>query len=59
MTIPQDPIMLMSFINMKLRDGEFSGLKDFCDSNGLDQDEIIKKLGDVGFEYSSDTKQFR
>lgn len=58
MSIPKDPIMLMSFLNMKLRD-EFSSLTELCKSLSLDESDIIKKMSDVGFEYNKDLNQFR
>ncbi len=50
--------MLMSFLNMKLRD-EFSSLSELCKSLSLDESDIIKKMSDVGFEYNKDLNQFR
>ena len=58
MSIPKDPVMLMSFLNMKLRD-EFSSLMELCKSLSLDESDIIKKMSDVGFEYNKDLNQFR
>ena len=58
MSIPKDPVMLMSFLNMKLRD-EFSSLTELCKSLSLDGSDIIKKMSDVGFEYNKDLNQFR
>lgn len=59
MNIPEDPFMLLSFINMKLRDGDYDSLEDLCDSLGCDQKEILKKLQDAGFEYVESIRQFR
>ena len=58
MSIPKDPVMLMSFLNMKLRD-ELSSLTELCKSLSLDESDIIKKMSDVGFEYNKDLNQFR
>lgn len=59
MNIPQDPVMLMSMINMKLRDGEYCDFEDLCASLGLDKDEIISKLKESGFDWYPDICQFR
>lgn len=59
MNIPKDPVMLMSMINMKLRDGDYGNLDDLCASWGIDRDVIISKLKDAGFEWLPDIGQFR
>ena len=59
MAIPQDPFMLLSFINMKLRDGDFDSFEELCDSLGTDPSEIKEKLAESGFEYMPEIKQFR
>lgn len=59
MKIPEDPFMLLSFVNMKLRDGDYENLSDLCESLGCDEQEITKKLKDSGFEYIEAIKQFR
>ena len=57
--LPEDPIMLMSFINMKLRDGDYENLGELCDSLGCEEKELKEKLAKVGFEYMESIKQFR
>lgn len=59
MNIPSDPVMLMSMLNMKLRDGDFSSLADLCHSLDIDEEETLKKLSVAGFEYLPDIRQFR
>ena len=59
MTLPEDPFMLLSMINMKLRDGDYDSLEDLCDSIGCDASDITRKLKDAGFEYMESIKQFR
>ena len=56
--LPQDPVILMSYINMKLRDGGIS-LQEFCDENGADRAEIEERLAAAGFEYDGERNQFR
>lgn len=55
--IPQDPIMLMSFINMKLRD-LYPSLDALCEDLEISREELEEKLGKAGFEYSEDNKRF-
>lgn len=59
MTLPQDPFMLLSFINMKLRDGDYEDISDLCHSLDCDESEIINTLRQAGFIYNPETKQFR
>lgn len=56
-TIPSDPMILYSFINMKLRD-EFSSLDELCASLDIDREWLEKKLADAGFEYSIENNKF-
>lgn len=56
-TIPSDPMMLFSFINMKLRD-EYSSLDELCASMDIDCSWLIDKLASVGFEYSAENNKF-
>ena len=57
--LPEDPFMLLSFVNMKLRDGNYKDLTDFCDSNGYDKHILSQKLHSAGFDYLPDINQFR
>lgn len=49
--------MLLSFLNMKLRD-EYDSLDSLCDDMGIDKDAIVEKLRDAGFEYSVEQNKF-
>ncbi|MBD1572376.1 DUF4250 domain-containing protein [Vibrio sp. S17_S38] len=53
-----DPIMLMSIVNMKIRDefGDLEGLTKFFD---IDKQKLIEKLATAGFDYLPEAKQFR
>lgn len=57
MDLPKDPIILLSFINTKLRDS-YSSLDELCDDFQTDKQEMINKLSMVGFEYSEEHNQF-
>lgn len=56
--LPKDPIMLYSAVNMKLRD-QYSSLHELCMAEGADEKEITDRLASAGFEYNSETNQFR
>lgn len=58
MNIPNDPIMLVSFLNLKLRD-EFTSLSELVKAYDLDMEEITKKLAKAGFEYIPGINQIR
>lgn len=59
MNLPEDPNMLLSFVNMKLRDGDYRDLEDFCGSMDCDREVLISKLKEAGFDYIPEIKQFR
>ena len=53
-----DPFMLLSFVNMKLRD-DYSSLDELCASEGLDKAELLSRLNAAGFDYMPSINQFR
>lgn len=55
--IPKDPIMLLSFINLKLRD-YYSSLEQLCDDLDIDQGELTEKLSTAGYRYDSGQNRF-
>lgn len=57
MQLPNDPVMLMSVVNLKLRDF-YSNLDALCDDMDVDKDELLEKLSSVGFEYDEEHNQF-
>ena len=57
MSMPEDPRMLYSFLNMKLRD-EYPSLDALCEDLDVSKDEIIKKMKSIGFEYDSERNRF-
>ena len=58
MDLPHDPYMLLSFVNMKLRD-EYRDLDELCAAAGIARDELVKRLAEAGFEYMPEINQFR
>ena len=55
--IPKDPVMLLSFANMKLRDF-YSSLDDMCEDLQLDRKELEKKLDTIDYAYDEKANQF-
>lgn len=56
--LPEDPIMLMSMINMKLRDTGKTP-EQLCGDLDVPLKEITEKLKTAGFEYNAGINQFR
>lgn len=57
MSIPNDPMMLLSFVNMKLRDF-YGSLDEFCTDLNVDKDSVISKLSAIDYEYDKDLNKF-
>lgn len=53
-----DPVMLLSLINMKLRD-QYSSLDLLCDDLELREKDIINKLESIGYNYNKSENQFK
>ncbi len=55
--LPNQPMILLSFVNTKLRD-EFPSLDAFCDDFHIAKDEIEEKLASIGYEYEAELNKF-
>ncbi len=55
--IPKDPVMLLSFINLKLRD-YYSDFETLCEDLDVDGKEIASKLAGINYQYDADKNQF-
>ena len=55
--IPTDPMILLSIVNLKLRDF-YSSLDDMCQAMDLDKKELEKKLGNIDYTYDKGCNQF-
>lgn len=53
-----DPQILLSLINTKLRD-QYESLEALCDDLSITEEEIIKKLKSIGYEYNKESNQFK
>lgn len=57
MKLPEEPVMLLSFINMKLRD-QYASLDDLCDDLDVLSVELEEKLGEIGYFYNAKENRF-
>lgn len=57
MNLPEDPMMLFSVVNMKLRDC-YSSLDELCQDMDVNKAALIQKLNAAGFEYSPEHNKF-
>lgn len=57
--LPQDPAILVSSVNMLLRDEEFDTLESLCYAFNRDPEQIKEHLLKHGYVYSESQKQFR
>ncbi|MBO5087716.1 MAG: DUF4250 domain-containing protein [Lachnospiraceae bacterium] len=55
--IPNDPMMLLSYINTKLRD-DYSNLTLLCDDLELNINEITTKLSTIDYSYNKELNRF-
>ncbi|CEO38308.1 DUF4250 domain-containing protein [Photobacterium kishitanii] len=53
-----DTVMLMSIVNMKIRD-EFNTLDDLVKFFDINRDQLIAKLATGGFDFLPEVQQFR
>ena len=57
MNLPSDPVMLLSYVNTKLRD-DYSSLDELCSSLGADKDDICSRLAMVNYFYDEELNKF-
>ncbi len=55
--IPQDPFLLLSYVNLKLRD-YYPSLDEMCAALDLDKAAVTKKLSGIDYAYDPDSNQF-
>lgn len=55
--IPNDPMILLSFINTKLRD-DYKSLDLLCDDLQIDKTELEAKLSTIDYKYDPDLNKF-
>lgn len=55
--LPTDPMILLSFVNTKLRD-EYKDFKAMCDDMELDASAIEAKLASIDYHYNAEFNKF-
>lgn len=57
MSIPNDPMILLSYINTQLRDF-YPSLDELCKALSVSREEIEAKLSSVDYTYNSELNRF-
>ena len=55
--VPQDPGMLLSFLNLKLRDF-YGSLDALCEDLDLNREEILEKMKQIDYTYDEENNRF-
>jgi hypothetical protein len=55
--LPNDPVMLLSLINLKLRDF-YPSLDALCEDMDARKEEITQKLAKIDYHYDAEKNQF-
>lgn len=55
--MPSDPVMLLSYVNLKLRDF-YPSLEAFCEDTDEDMKKIVDKLSQIDYHYDEERNQF-
>lgn len=58
MSLPKDPMILLSYINTKLRD-EYSNLEELCKELDISIESLKEELKSIGFQYNETINQFK
>lgn len=57
MPLPEDPMILLSYVNTKLRD-EFPSLRELCLTLGVDKEDLCRRMKQIDYEYDSALNRF-
>lgn len=57
MNLPNDPVILLSYINTQLRD-HYPSFEELCKSLSVDADTILQKLDSIQYSYDKTRNQF-
>ena len=57
MNLPQDPMMLLSVVNTKLRD-YYPSLQALCEDLEVEEQKIIERLGSIDYVYNAELNRF-
>lgn len=56
-SLPNDPVMLMSFLNTQLRD-HYPSLEALAEAYEFQVEDVVAKLKSIDYEYDTKTNQF-
>ncbi|MCI5920323.1 MAG: DUF4250 domain-containing protein [Roseburia sp.] len=56
-SLPNDPVMLMSFLNTQLRD-HYPSLEALAEAYEFQVEDVVAKLKSIDYEYDAKTNQF-
>lgn len=56
--LPQDPVILLSVVNTRLRDG-CGCLEELCAQEGTCSEDLCARLEALGYHYDREKNQFR
>lgn len=57
MDLPNDPMILLSVVNTKLRDF-YKNLDELCEDMNVDKDELLQKLSAIDNKYDEKLNRF-
>lgn len=57
MSLPHDPIILLSYVNTQLRDN-YPSLNEFCAANDVDKTDLMIRLREINYEYDKELNRF-
>lgn len=55
--LPNDPVMLLSYVNTQLRDF-YPSLEELCGAFSAEKEELLEKLRSIGYEYDAGLNKF-
>ena len=55
--IPKDPVMLLSYVNTRVRDF-YKSLDELCQDKDLDKEELVEKMASIDYQYDPSANQF-
>ncbi|MBO4669702.1 MAG: DUF4250 domain-containing protein [Lachnospiraceae bacterium] len=58
MNLPENPDILCSVINTRLRDF-YGSLRELCDAEDISEEELLTKLQKAGYRYDESQNRFR
>lgn len=55
--LPKDPVMLLSYVNLKLRD-YYHNLEKMCEDMDISREMMEEKLASIDYHYDEEKNQF-